>query len=484
MAQNIILKLILIEIFPSIEEIEHNSNNEEISIIFQGLNIFYNLKDLLSNSFPLFKAIENKSNLPENKVYDDDNIDNVIDYYKNYPELFNDLIDNQVDWVLRTNPIPLDPNYSTGEFNSKGFKPYDSIPMKNNNIPNDNNNLPYDNYNNLNPNKNNRNPNNNLPFNNKNPNNKNPDDDDNNNLKDSEPDNNNPNLRIIPHRIPRHTVPEENDSNERLKNPNFNDDDLNKPDKLYNDSQQPLYYQNITLPNDDDDIKVQRIRNNPKRRSRAKSANPGKKNLPKDKRLRRKIFGRIDLSRSGYLSYNEFERGFRDYFDPKVYKEVVRLTFQQTKNLSSRDPEIQENIKKCLDSKRKTLKGGKGQRIKIRDIDDDKIEFFEFEKALAVFRQNCIYFNMFKKICKVDESDVNFINKRKFNKEDFHNAKKKLIKWGLDKNELENEDNRNMETQIPIREERKKVEIPRYFKKYRSPYQRTIEYTKTMNKII
>ena len=48
----------------------------------------------------------------------------------------------------------------------------------------------------------------------------------------------------------------------------------------------------------------------------------------------------------------------------------------------------------------------------------------------------------------------------------------------------ENEDNRNMETQIPIREERKKVEIPRYFKKYRSPYQRTIEYTKTMNKII
>ena len=41
-----------------------------------------------------------------------------------------------------------------------------------------------------------------------------------------------------------------------------------------------------------------------------------------------------------------------------------------------------------------------------------------------------------------------------------------------------------METQIPIREERKKVEIPRYFQKYKSPYQRIIEYTKTMNKII
>ena len=47
----------------------------------------------------------------------------------------------------------------------------------------------------------------------------------------------------------------------------------------------------------------------------------------------------------------------------------------------------------------------------------------------------------------------------------------------------ENEDNRNMETQIPIREERKKVEIPRYFKKYQSPFQRTIEYNKTMSKI-
>ena len=49
MDQNIVLKLILIDIFPSIDEIMHNNNNEEISIIFQGLNIFYNLKDLLSN---------------------------------------------------------------------------------------------------------------------------------------------------------------------------------------------------------------------------------------------------------------------------------------------------------------------------------------------------------------------------------------------------------------------------------------------------
>ena len=46
MDKNIIIKLTLIDIFPTIEEIENNSN-EDISIIFQGLNKFYNLKDLL-----------------------------------------------------------------------------------------------------------------------------------------------------------------------------------------------------------------------------------------------------------------------------------------------------------------------------------------------------------------------------------------------------------------------------------------------------
>ena len=47
MDKNTIIKLTLIDIFPSLEEIEHNYK-EEISIIFQGLNNFYNLKDLLN----------------------------------------------------------------------------------------------------------------------------------------------------------------------------------------------------------------------------------------------------------------------------------------------------------------------------------------------------------------------------------------------------------------------------------------------------
>ena len=62
MDQNIVLKLILIDIFPSIDEIMHNNNNEEISIIFQGLNIFYNLKDLLSNK----KVIYINKQIPKN----------------------------------------------------------------------------------------------------------------------------------------------------------------------------------------------------------------------------------------------------------------------------------------------------------------------------------------------------------------------------------------------------------------------------------
>ena len=47
----------------------------------------------------------------------------------------------------------------------------------------------------------------------------------------------------------------------------------------------------------------------------------------------------------------------------------------------------------------------------------------------------------------------------------------------------DNEDNRNLETKIPIRKEREKVEMPRYFKKYKSPYQRSVDYNRSMNKI-
>ena len=82
--------------------------------------------------------------------------------------------------------------------------------------------------------------------------------------------------------------------------------------------------------------------------------------------------------------------------------------------------------------------------------------------------------NTWNKSNLVDEKDLN----QKF-KEDLFLAQDNSNRYWK-----ENEDNRNTEVQIPISEERKKLEIPRYFKKYKSPYQRTIEYTKTMNKII
>ena len=48
MDKSIIIKLSLTDIFPSLEEIEKNYK-EGISIIFQGLSIFYDLKDLIIN---------------------------------------------------------------------------------------------------------------------------------------------------------------------------------------------------------------------------------------------------------------------------------------------------------------------------------------------------------------------------------------------------------------------------------------------------
>ena len=63
MDNNSIIKLTLIDIFPSLEEIEQ-SNKEEISIIFQGLNNFYNLKDLLFNR----KDIYIKKNIPKKSL--------------------------------------------------------------------------------------------------------------------------------------------------------------------------------------------------------------------------------------------------------------------------------------------------------------------------------------------------------------------------------------------------------------------------------
>ena len=63
-------------------------------------------------------------------------------------------------------------------------------------------------------------------------------------------------------------------------------------------------------------------------------------------------------------------------------------------------------------------------------------------------------------------------------KEDFNNKFKEDNSFKYWK---ENEDNRNMENKLPIRKEREKIEIPRFYKKYRSPLQRSIDYYKNMS---
>ena len=85
---------------------------------------------------------------------------------------------------------------------------------------------------------------------------------------------------------------------------------------------------------------------------------------------------------------------------------------------------------------------------------------------------------------KIDGNIWNISNS--FNKKTFNNEYKNILETAQE-NSLkywkENEDNREMETVLPIRLERKKVELPRFFKKYKNPYQRTIEYYNIMNKI-
>ena len=75
----------------------------------------------------------------------------------------------------------------------------------------------------------------------------------------------------------------------------------------------------------------------------------------------------------------------------------------------------------------------------------------------------------------------NQVNKRELKEED----KKKLIdaKENSIKYWRNSDDMRQNESPFPISNERKKTEIIRYFKKYRTPYQKNVDYYKTMQKI-
>ena len=75
----------------------------------------------------------------------------------------------------------------------------------------------------------------------------------------------------------------------------------------------------------------------------------------------------------------------------------------------------------------------------------------------------------------------NQVSLKDFKKDDnkkLNNAKENTTRYWKTNNEF-----RRNEQPFPIPEEKKKIEVIRYFKKYRTPYQKTIDYYKTMEKI-
>lgn len=75
----------------------------------------------------------------------------------------------------------------------------------------------------------------------------------------------------------------------------------------------------------------------------------------------------------------------------------------------------------------------------------------------------------------------NLINKKKFKIEEKENLS--LAQENSNKYWKENEENREEEKPFPLDEDRKKIEIIRYFKKYRSPIQKSIDFYNTMDKV-
>ena len=75
-------------------------------------------------------------------------------------------------------------------------------------------------------------------------------------------------------------------------------------------------------------------------------------------------------------------------------------------------------------------------------------------------------------------NQVNIRELKQEGKNKLSNAKENSIKYWRNTDDM-----RQNETAFPIPEERKKLEVIRYFKKYRTPYQKNVDYYKTMQKI-
>jgi len=75
-------------------------------------------------------------------------------------------------------------------------------------------------------------------------------------------------------------------------------------------------------------------------------------------------------------------------------------------------------------------------------------------------------------------NQVNLKEIKDEDKKDLMRSKENSIKYWRN-----NDDNRQNENAFPISNDRKNIEVIRYFKKYRTPYQKNVDYYKTMQKI-
>ena len=174
----------------------------------------------------------------------------------------------------------------------------------------------------------------------------------------------------------------------------------------------------------------------------------------------------------------DFENNFKKFSDDFVLPEVKKA---------------KEKIKDLVNPDRLELKK-KNWNISVNVKDDIKPELekklFEIENGFTDFKaippkihevnegvDSRDHLKVDGKIWDLsnqpDKKEINEEGKKKL----FH-AKENSIKYWRNNDEM-----RQNENAFPISDERKKIEVIRYFKKYRTPYQKNVDYYKTMQKI-
>ena len=172
----------------------------------------------------------------------------------------------------------------------------------------------------------------------------------------------------------------------------------------------------------------------------------------------------------------DFDNNFKKFTDDIIPPSVISSK-NYVKNLI--DPDILEKKKKNFNLSTDT---GKEVRPELKKT------IFEVSQGLKNFTIVPLKPHILKE--GVDSRDHIIIDNNTWNisnridKENFKNKFKEDLVLAEDNSAKywkENEDNRNMETKLPVRKEREKVEVPRFYKKYRSPFQRSLDYHKIMN---